>query len=164
MSLGHAANLATVVLMVAMLAACLYCAHDLWVRGTLRGWALVASMNLAMIAVHMPASSAHHHGGAVAAAAPAHGSMVMTLATAFAALEAAAAAAVLYYRSRALRPDDSAPAVEIRRAKCGAEEPASAQGGTHRLTGWPGPTVPIDSPQTTRGSSAWNRRRSLAIR
>jgi hypothetical protein len=138
MSLGHAANPAAAALVVAMLAACLYCARDLWVSGTLRGWALVASMNLAMIAIHLPASSGHHHGGGVAAAMPPQHSIVMTVATAFAALEAVLAAAVLYYRSRGLRPDT--------------------------LAGWPGPTTPIASPLTTPGSSDSNRRRSPVIR
>jgi hypothetical protein len=40
------------VLTVAMLAACMFCARDLWARGTLGAWALVALMNLAMIVIH----------------------------------------------------------------------------------------------------------------
>jgi len=63
LSLGHVANLAVAVLMVAMIAGCLYCAYDLWLRGTVRAWVLVASMNLAMIAIHLPMLSSHHHGG-----------------------------------------------------------------------------------------------------
>ena len=106
LSLVHATISATVVLTVAMLVGCLYCARDLWVRGTLRAWVLVALMNLAMIAIHVPASPGHHshlHGGAVAAAAPAHHSTVMTLATALAALEVVVAAAVVYFRTRKVR-------------------------------------------------------------
>jgi hypothetical protein len=91
------------VLTTVMLAACLFCARDLWARGTVRTWVLVALMNLAMIAVHAPASVGHHHGGAANAAAGMHHSMVMTLATALAVVEVTVAAAVLYYRSRAIR-------------------------------------------------------------
>jgi hypothetical protein len=103
-SLGHATSIAATALTVVMLAACLFCARDLWARGTLRAWILVALMNLAMIASHAPASTAHHHSGGVNAAAPVHHSTVMTLATTLAAVEVVAAAAVLYYRTRAVRP------------------------------------------------------------
>src|SRR6478736_991318 len=41
-SLLHATSAAATVLTVAMLAACMFCARDLWARGTLRAWALVA--------------------------------------------------------------------------------------------------------------------------
>lgn len=100
-ALVHATNLAATALTVAMLVACLHCAHDLWVRGTLRGWIVVASMNLVMIAIHVPAPPAHHYGAGVTAAAP-H-STVMTLATALAAVEIVVAAAVVCYRIRAIR-------------------------------------------------------------
>jgi hypothetical protein len=103
-SLGHATNLAAAGMTVAMAAVCLYCASDLWVRGTLRAWVLVALMNLAMIAGHALAPAAHHHGGGVTTAVPAHHSTVMNLATALAAVEVVAAAAVLYSRTRAVRP------------------------------------------------------------
>ena len=102
-SFGHSTNLAAAGLMVAMAAGCLYCARDLWVRGTLRAWLLVALMNLTMIAIHAPAPAAHHHSGGVTAA-PAHHSTVMNLATALAAVEVVAAATVLYSRTRAVRP------------------------------------------------------------
>ena len=103
-SLGHATNLAAAGLTVAMAAGCLYCARDLWVRGTLRSWVLVALMNLTMIAIHAHAPAAHHHSGAVTTAAPAHHSTVMNLATALVAVEVVAAATVLYSRARAVRP------------------------------------------------------------
>jgi hypothetical protein len=103
-SLGHAANVMAMVLMVAMIAGCLYCARDLWRHGTQRGWVLVASMNFAMIAIHLPMPAEHHHAAGLAAALPAHDSIVMTVATALAAVEVTAAAVVLYYRTRALRP------------------------------------------------------------
>jgi hypothetical protein len=89
---------------VAMAAGCLYCARDLWVRGTLRAWVLVALTNLAMIAIHAPTPAAYHHGGGVTIAVPAHHSTVMNLATALAAVEVLVAAAVLYSRTRAVRP------------------------------------------------------------
>jgi hypothetical protein len=148
-SLDHVTNIAAMALMVAMLVACLYCARDLWLRGTQRGWVLVALMNFAMIAVHLPASSAHHHGGGLAATAPMPESTVMTLATALAAVEVTVAAAVLYYRTRALRPLDSAPSVDVE---------------TPTLAAWPDRTIPIGCLRTTPESSISNRRRSPATR
>ncbi|MGX9788023.1 hypothetical protein [Mycobacterium sp. MMS18-G62] len=95
--LGHAANVAMGVLMVGMIIACLYCARDLWRRGTPGVWCLVALMNLAMIAVHLPAPSHHHVAGAVAVGQP---SSIMALATAISAIEATLAVAVLWFRTR----------------------------------------------------------------
>ena len=59
--LGHASNVVAGGLLAAMIVACVYCARDLWLRGTLRAWCAVGLMNIAMIAVHMP-MPAHHHG------------------------------------------------------------------------------------------------------
>jgi len=103
-SLVHATSVAAIALTVVMLTACLFCARELWIRGTLRAWVVVALMNLAMIAIHAPASAAHHHGGGVSAHAPAHHSTVMTLATTLAVVEVVVATAVLYYRTRGIRP------------------------------------------------------------
>ena len=101
LSLGHVANLAVAVLMVAMIAGCLYCAYDLWLRGTVRAWVLVASMNLAMIAIHLPMLSSHHHGGGLTGAVPMPESTAMTLATGVAVVEVVLAAGVLFHRTRA---------------------------------------------------------------
>jgi NADH:ubiquinone oxidoreductase subunit K len=79
-----------------MIVACVYCARDLWQRGTLKAWCVVGLMNMAMIAVHLPAPG--HHHGMHAAASPQ--SMLMGLATAIAAVEVTVAVAVLYYRTR----------------------------------------------------------------
>jgi hypothetical protein len=95
--LGHAANPAMGVLMAGMAVACLYCARELWMRGILQVWVVVALMNLAMIALHLPAPGAHHH--AVAATAEQH-STIMALATALSLVEVGAAAAVLWFRTR----------------------------------------------------------------
>jgi hypothetical protein len=104
-SLLYPTSVGATVLTMVMLVACLLCARDLWARGTLRAWVLVAMMNLTMIAIHVPGSSgAHHHGGGTAAVAAAHHSTTMTVAAALAAVEVVAAAAVLYYRTRAIRP------------------------------------------------------------
>lgn len=92
--LGHGETPFAAALTAAMVAACLYCARDLWRDGSQRAWVVVALMNLAMIALHLPAPG-HHHGAA--AAVP---STVMGLATVIAMVEAAAAAAVLYVHSR----------------------------------------------------------------
>ena len=58
--LGHAGSAAFAVLIAVMVGACLYCAYELWSSGTMRAWWLVAVMNLAMVAVHLPMSGAHH--------------------------------------------------------------------------------------------------------
>jgi hypothetical protein len=95
--LGHAANVVTGGLLAVMIVACLYCARDLWLHGTLRAWVVVALMSLAMVALHLPAP-AHHHG---ASADPVpQPSTVMALATLLALVEVLAAAAVLYFRTR----------------------------------------------------------------
>jgi hypothetical protein len=96
--LAHVANLATGVLMAVMIVACLYCARDLWLHGTVRAWCVVALMNLGMIAVHLPAPT-HHHGTSATTAAGQQPT-TMTLATMLAAVEVALAVAVLYYRTR----------------------------------------------------------------
>ena len=103
-SLAHPTSVGATVLTLVMLLACLVCARDLWARGTMRAWVLVAMMNLTMIAIHAPGSSGAHHHGGVTAAAAAHHSTTMTLATALAAVEIVVAAAVLCYRTRAIRP------------------------------------------------------------
>jgi hypothetical protein len=94
--LGHASNVVAGGLLAAMIVACVYCARDLWLRGTLRAWCVVGLMNIAMIAVHLPAPG-HHHGVHAAASEQ---STLMSLATAIAAVEVAVAMAVLYYRTR----------------------------------------------------------------
>lgn len=91
----HGASLS--VLTVVMAAACVYCAYELWRFDTVRSWTLVAVMNIAMIAVHLPLLG--HHGHTVAPGA-AMGT-VMGLATAVAAAEITLAAAVLFARTRA---------------------------------------------------------------
>ncbi|MFL6088241.1 MAG: hypothetical protein ACJ74F_34775 [Mycobacterium sp.] len=95
--LGHASNAVAGGLLAAMIVACVYCARDLWLRGTLRAWCLVGLMNIAMIAAHLPAP-AHHHG--MHSATAGQQSTLMALATTIAAVEAAVAMAVLYYRTR----------------------------------------------------------------
>jgi hypothetical protein len=96
--LGHAANPAMMAAMVAMMIACLFCARDLWRRGSLGVWCAVALMNLAMIALHMPMPT-HHHGLGVASA-PSAAVDPMTMATMLALVEVVIAAAVLAYRTR----------------------------------------------------------------
>ena len=95
--LGHAANPAVGLVMATMIVACLYCARDLWLHGTLRAWCVVALMNLAMIALHLPAPG-HHHGTSNATAAPP--STLMAVATLVALTEVVAATAALYVGSR----------------------------------------------------------------
>jgi hypothetical protein len=94
--LGHASNVVAGALLAAMIVACVYCARDLWLRGSLQAWCVVGLMNIAMIAVHLP-MPAHHHG---MQAAMGQQSTLMDFATATAAIEVIAAAAVLFYRSR----------------------------------------------------------------
>ena len=95
--LGHGSSVIVTGLLVTMIVACLYCARELWRAGTARAWVVVALMNLAMIALHLPAP-AHHHGAAgVAAPTP---STLITVATLLAFIEIVAAAAALYVGSR----------------------------------------------------------------
>ncbi|MBV9089768.1 MAG: hypothetical protein JO044_07670 [Mycobacteriaceae bacterium] len=104
-SLTHLANPASGALMILMIIGCLNCARWLWLRGTLRDWSLVAIMNLAMIALHLPAPG-HHHGAAGTAIAVGQ-STVMTIATGLAAVEAVIAASVVYHHTR-VDPERSA--------------------------------------------------------
>lgn len=85
-------------LMVAMVAGCLVCAVELWVRGSVRAWLTVALMNLAMIAVHLPMSAAHQHAAALTGSVP--GATTASLATLVAAAEVVVAATVLFVHTR----------------------------------------------------------------
>ncbi|WP_235733905.1 hypothetical protein [Mycolicibacterium austroafricanum] len=91
----HGASMS--VLMFAMAAACLYCAYELWRFDTVRSWVLIAVMNIAMIAVHLPLLG--HHGHTVAPGAGM--GTTMAAATVVAAAEIMLAAAVLHARTRA---------------------------------------------------------------
>lgn len=100
--LGHAANPAMMAAMVAMMLACLFCARDLWRRGSLGVWCAVALMNLAMIALHLP-MPAHHHDLGVTVPPAAAGTAIadpMAMATTLALVEVVIAAVVLAYRTR----------------------------------------------------------------
>jgi len=98
-SVSHATSAAAAVVLVAMASVCLYCARDLWMSGTSRAWVLVATMNIAMVAVHMP-TAGHRHGGEVTARAASGMSTAMTAALVIAVVEVIAAVAVLCQRSR----------------------------------------------------------------
>jgi len=95
--LGHSSSVIAAGLLAAMIVACLYCARELWHDGTARAWVVVALMNIAMIALHLPAP-AHHHGPGNAEAPPS--STLMAVATLLALVEVVAATAVLYAGSR----------------------------------------------------------------
>jgi hypothetical protein len=95
--LDNAANVVVGGLLAVMIVACLYCARDLWLHGTMREWVVVALMSLAMVALHLPAPAHHHGASANRVAQP---STVMALATLVALVEVLAAAAVLYFRTR----------------------------------------------------------------
>jgi hypothetical protein len=97
--LGHAGNVASAVLIAGMAIVCLYCARELWLSGTTRAWTLVAVMNLAMVAVHLPVSGGHHVSDATVEAVVPQ-SFVMTLAMALSMVEVMIAVAVLWFRSR----------------------------------------------------------------
>jgi hypothetical protein len=97
--LGHAGSAAFALLIAVMVAACLYCAYELWLSGTVRAWCLVAVMNLAMVAVHLPMSGAHHVTHLdVNAVVPQ--SVVMTVATVLSMVEVLIAVGVVCYRTR----------------------------------------------------------------
>lgn len=97
MTLGHASGVIVAGLLATMIVACLYCARELWRDGTARAWVVVALMNLAMVALHLPAP-AHQHG-APDVAAP-RTSTLMTVATLLAFVEIVAAAGALYAGTR----------------------------------------------------------------
>jgi hypothetical protein len=109
--LGHSSSVIAAGLLATMIIACLYCARELWRDGTARAWVVVALMNIAMIALHLPVP-AHHHGAPNAQAPPS--STLMAVATLLALVEVLAATAALYAgsRGRALQlsgtPDRSA--------------------------------------------------------
>lgn len=100
--IGHAGSPVVAVLIVAMAAACLVCAYELWRGCGLRTWCVVAVMNLAMIAVHwsMPA---HQHGAPVVGVAEPMPAL-MALATMVSLFEAGIASAVLYVLTRRREP------------------------------------------------------------
>ncbi len=98
---GQGENVLVSGIVLAMMAACLYCARELWVGSSVRAWCLVALMNLGMIAIHWSAPGCHP--GAAVSAAPTStmpSSTLMVTATAVAAVEAAIATVVLYVRTR----------------------------------------------------------------
>lgn len=97
--IGHSGNTASAVLVAGMALACLYCARELWLSGTTRAWTLVALMNLAMVAVHLPMTGEHHMTHATVEAVVPQ-SIVMTLATGLSIVEVLIAAMVLWFRSR----------------------------------------------------------------
>ncbi|BCI55178.1 hypothetical protein NIIDNTM18_44560 [Mycolicibacterium litorale] len=94
-SLGHAANPVAGALLAVMIAGCVVCARELWLLGSLRAWLIVGLMNIAMIALHLPAPT-HHHGASPAS----DPSFAMGAATLLALVEVAVAALVLYARTR----------------------------------------------------------------
>jgi hypothetical protein len=99
---GETGNLVVGGIVLAMAAACLYCARELWVGSTVRAWCLVALMNLGMIAIHWSAPGCHP---AAASVSPAQASMMppstlMLTATAVAAVEAVIATIVLSVMTR----------------------------------------------------------------
>lgn len=95
--LGHSSSVVAAGLLATMIVACLYCARELWRDGTARAWVVVALMNIAMIALHLPAP-AHRHGAPNAEAPPS--STLLAAATLLALVEVVAATAALYTGSR----------------------------------------------------------------
>lgn len=95
--LGQAANVIAAGLVAAMVTSCLYCATELWRGGSARAWVVVALMNLAMIAIHLPTSAHNHAGGPVS-----EPSTLMEAATLVAFIEVLAAGTALYLRSRVI--------------------------------------------------------------
>ena len=95
--LAHSSSVIAAGLLATMIVACLYCARELWRDGTARAWVVVALMNIAMIALHLPAP-AHQHGAPNAEAPPS--STLMAVATLLALVEVVAATAALYVGSR----------------------------------------------------------------
>ena len=93
--LGATASPVAAAVLAAMIVGCVYCAGQLWRRGTSGVWCTIALMSLAMVALHTPMPM-HHHG----VVAPVQTSAMMTTATLLALLEVLIAAAVLTYTTR----------------------------------------------------------------
>lgn len=94
-----ATGASTMVLIVGMAVACLYCAWELWTQGSLRTWCVVALMNVGMVMAHWSLPG-HHHSQSPAEFAAEPPSALMTVATAIAVIEVALAVVVLWYRTR----------------------------------------------------------------
>ena len=125
--LGHSSSVIAAGLLATMIIACLYCARELWRDGTARAWVVVALMNIAMIALHLPVP-AHHHGAPNAQAPPS--STLMAVATLLALVEVLAATAALYAGSRGRRALQLSGTPD--RSACGPARPgpqAPAQAG-----------------------------------
>lgn len=105
---GQAQNVAAAALILVMTLICLFCARELWMRGSLRTWVVVGLMNLGMVAIHWSVPGCHP-GAAVDGPAP---STLMVTATTVALLEAVIATGVLFYRTR-----DRASALALGRAE-----------------------------------------------
>ena len=97
---GEAGNVVVGGIILAMMAACLFCARELWSGSSVRAWCLVALMNLGMIAIHWSAPGCHYGASLASAVTAAAPSALMTAATSVAALEAAIATVVLYCVTR----------------------------------------------------------------
>jgi hypothetical protein len=80
---------------VAMAAVCLRCAWELWTAPTIRTWVVVATMNIAMVAVHLPPLGAHQHGLTGPIVVQGHSDPFMALTIGFSAVEIVAATTVL---------------------------------------------------------------------
>ncbi|OMC40779.1 hypothetical protein A5740_23725 [Mycobacterium sp. GA-1841] len=95
--LTHTVNPVAWTVLAVMIVGCLFCARDLWQRGSPGVWCAVALMNLAMVAVHTPMPAHQHRAGPVTAAAP---STVMTATMLLALVEVVIAGIVLCYCTR----------------------------------------------------------------
>ncbi|MBX7453835.1 hypothetical protein GR927_38170 [Mycolicibacterium sp. 3033] len=102
MMIVHADSPVAKMLIITMAGACLFCAYEMWRACGPRTWAVVAVMNLAMVAAHwsMPA---HHHGAGVTLAHPAMPPL-MAVATVVSLGEALIAAVVLHTMTRRRNP------------------------------------------------------------
>ncbi len=96
--IGQSAYPLVGLVILAMIATCVYCARDLWIAGSLRSWCLVALMNLGMIAIHWSAPGHHHLQSVLIQPGPA--STLMTVATTVSAVEAVIATSVMYVLTR----------------------------------------------------------------
>lgn len=104
----HAAGLpghesAQLLILAAMTIGCLYCAWHLWTRATIGDWALVAIMNVGMIAVHQNMSMPASHSGHGLAASTSHTVSTMpapSAAMTIAAVEVVFATVVLFATTR----------------------------------------------------------------
>lgn len=94
-------------IILAMAIGCLYCARHLWAEATATDWALVAIMNVGMIAAHQNMSMPGSHAGhGISSSTSQASAPSMNAAIALTAVEVVFATAVLFVTTRSVSVRD----------------------------------------------------------